>query len=219
MYGFQLRPSKLIEGVGVVAFLVVSSLTIFMIAPNPSLSVNGVYWQDWEQTSFGPLGPADRDLLVKVRQAGLWEIPVGQQAQDVGQSPIVREVGGLLAEDHIELDERVRDVAAQLDVVLPSEPNPKQQRWMSDLSDMQGEEYDIAFANLLREAHGGVFESLAEVRAGTRNELIRSFASHGIVVVMRHMSHLERTGLVEYEGLPEPLPPDRRPGRPAPNPD
>jgi hypothetical protein len=34
----------------------------------------------WVQTQWGPLGPADRDLLVKVRLAGLWEGPTGQQA-------------------------------------------------------------------------------------------------------------------------------------------
>lgn len=217
MFGIQIRPSKLIEGSGVAVFLVITSLTIFMVTLQPTMSVNGVYWQDWRMTEFGPLGPADIDILIKVRQAGLWEIPVSQQAQDRARTQVVKDVGQRLAADHIELDRRTVDVAAQLDVDLPSQPNPAQQRNMEVLTDLEGEEYDYEFANRLRKAHGGVFESLAEVRAGTRNDLIRSFASHGTVVVLRHMNHLESTGLVDHEDLNQPVDPNRRPQRPAPD--
>ncbi|MFC3994728.1 DUF4142 domain-containing protein [Nocardiopsis sediminis] len=211
MRKLQIRSLRYIEFAGVVAFLIVSSLTIFMVVPNGATSVSGVFWQDWKQTEFGPLGPADVDALIKVRQAGLWEIPVGQQAQDRAASDDVKDVGALLAADHIKLDETVRDVAEQLDVVLPSLPNPQQQVWMDELSGLSGEEFDRVFVNRLRAAHGSVYEALAEVRAGTRNELVRSFIQSGLLVVMRHITHLESTGLVEYERLPEPLPPERRP--------
>ncbi|WP_236700356.1 DUF4142 domain-containing protein [Allosalinactinospora lopnorensis] len=213
MRRLQVRSFRSIEYAGVLVFLIVSSVTIFMIMPNGATSVQGVFWQDWRTTSSGPLGPADREILIKVRQAGLWEIPTGQQAADRGRSERVREVGALLARDHILLDKQTRDVAAQLDVELPSLPSSQQQRWMDELEGLSGDEFDLAFANRLRAAHGQVFELLAEVRAGTRNELVRSFVQHGLVVVLRHMTHLESTGLVEFEELPEPLPPERRPSR------
>jgi putative membrane protein len=31
-------------------------------------------------TQWGPLSASDRDLIVRVRLAGLWELPAGQQA-------------------------------------------------------------------------------------------------------------------------------------------
>ncbi|MEV2274406.1 DUF4142 domain-containing protein [Nocardiopsis sp. NPDC049922] len=205
------RSPRSIELLGVVGFLVVASMTVFMIAPNGSTSVAGVFWNDWVSTEFGPLGPADVDALIKVRQAGLWEIPVGQQARDRAQLDRVREVGAILAEDHTLMDEQVRDIAAQLDVRLPNTPNPDQQRWMDELSGLSGAEFDQVFADRLRAAHGGVLAVLAEVRAGTRNELVRSFCQHGMLMVLRHITLLESTGLVEYEELPAPRPPERRP--------
>ncbi|WP_268644523.1 DUF4142 domain-containing protein [Nocardiopsis sp. EMB25] len=205
------RSPRSIELLGVVGFLVLASMTVFMIAPNGTTGVSGVFWNDWVSTEFGPLGPADVDALVKVRQAGLWEIPVGQQARDRAQLDRVREVGGILAEDHILMDEQVREAAARLDVRLPSEPNPNQQRWMDELSELSGAEFDRVFANRLRAAHGEVLAVLAEVRAGTRNELVRSFCQHGMLMVLRHITLLESTGLVEYEELPAPRPPERRP--------
>ncbi|WP_262391288.1 DUF4142 domain-containing protein [Nocardiopsis sp. CNR-923] len=205
------RFPRSVELLGVVGFLVIASMTVFMIAPNGSTSVAGVFWNDWVSTESGPLGPADVDALIRVRQAGLWEIPVGQQAQDRAQLDRVREVGAILAEDHTLIDEQVRDLAARLDVRLPNAPTQDQQRWMEELSELSGAEYDQVFANRLRAAHGGVVQVLAEVRAGTRNELVRSFCQHAMLMVLRHITLLESTGLVEYEELPAPRPPERRP--------
>ncbi|GAB3484004.1 DUF4142 domain-containing protein [Nocardiopsis coralliicola] len=200
------------EFTGVAVFLVISSITVFMVVPNGALSVTGVFWRDWESTAHGPLGPADRSVLVKVRQAGLWEVPTGQQAEERARSDRVREVGGTIAEDHLLMDEQVRDIAGRLEVELPSTASPQQQEWMEELSALSGEEYDRAFADRLRAAHGEVLQVIAEVRAGTRNELVRSFAQHSLLMVLRHITLLESTGLVEYENLPEPPPPERRPG-------
>lgn len=158
----------------------------------------------WVQTEFGPLGPADRDLLVKVRLAGLWEGPTGQQAAQRGSSPEVREVGEKIAAEHADLDRRTREVASRLGVLLPSAPSAQQLSWMDEITDETGSDYDHVFVQRLREAHGGVLPVIAEVRSGTRNELMREFAGTADQFVSRHMGYLEGTGLVDHEALPEP---------------
>lgn len=152
-----------------------------------------------------PLTAADKELLVKVRQAGLWEIPTGQQAQQRAESPIVKAVGKQLAADHQKLDKSVLALAAELDVVLPSTPSDLQTDWMNELSGKSGADYDRTFADRLRAAHGAVFTIIAQVRTGTRNPTIRQFAQTANVVVMRHMTLLESTGLVDFEELPAPV--------------
>lgn len=152
-----------------------------------------------------PLTEADKQLLIKVRQAGLWEIPSSEQAQQKAESPIVKAVGRQLAADHRKLDESVRELAADLDVVLPSTPSDLQQGWMTELSKVSGAEYDQLFADRLRAAHGTVFNLIAQVRTGTRNPLIRAYAQTANVVVMRHMTLLESTGLVKFDDLPAPV--------------
>jgi hypothetical protein len=57
-------------------FLTTAAIAIIVIlptggAPTPGATVS----QDWVQIRWGPVGPVDRDLLVRVRLAGLWEIP------------------------------------------------------------------------------------------------------------------------------------------------
>src|SRR5436190_21885960 len=129
----------------------------------------------WTQTQWGPLGPADRDLLVKVRLAGLWEGPTAQQAEQMATSPQVRDVARKIAQEHADLDEKVRGVADQLGVMLPSGPNAQQMGWMAEISSKTGSDYDRTFVQRLREAHGIVLPIISEARSGTQNDLVRQF--------------------------------------------
>ena len=159
------------------------------------------------QTQWGPLGPADRNLLVAVRLAGLWEGPTGSQAEAQASRTEVRTVGSNLHAEHEELDQITRDYASQLGVQLPSRPNAQQLAWMNEISALQGTQYDQRFVQVVREAHGTVLPVLAEVQAGTRNDLVRQFAAEATVFVTRHIAYLESTGLVDYNALPEPRSP------------
>ncbi|WP_371786510.1 DUF4142 domain-containing protein [Streptosporangium subroseum] len=183
-------------------FLATAAIAIIVIAPTGGAPAPGArVSQGWVQTRWGPLGPADRDLLVRVRLAGLWEIPVSQQAQQRAGSSRVKDVAMHLMTTHTTLDEQVRSVAAELGVDLPSQPNADQKGWMGQLSDKMGSDYDRAYANLLRQAHGKVFSVVAGVRSGTRNERVRAFAQQAINVVMTHITLLESTGLVDFAAL------------------
>ncbi|MEW9547139.1 DUF4142 domain-containing protein [Nonomuraea sp. NPDC050783] len=180
-------------------FVLAAAVTIVLVMP-PSIDPAAA---QFTQTSAGPLTAADRDLVIKVRQAGLWEMPAGDMAQTRAESQRVKEVGRLIMEDHKKLDAITVQVAKKLGVAIPDEPNPDQQRWLAQLAAESGPAFDKDFANLLRAAHGKVFTVVAGVRAGTRNSEIRKFAQEGNNFVMRHMTLLESTGLVDFGQLPE----------------
>jgi predicted outer membrane protein len=160
--------------------------------------------ENWMPTRWGPLGPADRDLLVMIRQAGLCGGSSGRQAQTQGSNPQVRTVAKKISADYGDLDNQLRAVAGKLGVALPNQPTAQQQGWMKQLSAQSGSKYDRTFAQRLRVTEGEVLPAITAVRAGTRNELIRSFAANAAVLVNRHMEALERTGLVDYTKLPAP---------------
>lgn len=151
------------------------------------------------------LTEADRIFLEKVRQAGLWEIPTGQQAAQKGTTERVREVGRLIAADHQVLNDDVARVAGYFGVPLPSQPTPEQQLWIDEITAKTGDAFDAAFAQRLRYAHGAVYSAIAQVRANSRNELMRLFAKQCEIFVHRHMTLLESTGDVNYGALPLPV--------------
>ncbi|GAA3298078.1 DUF4142 domain-containing protein [Dactylosporangium vinaceum] len=160
----------------------------------------------YSMTSFGPLGPVDREFLTKVRQAGLWEGPAGTMAQTKAADERVKEVGRQLATDHKGLDQQVRQVSAQLGVPLPDKPSDEQQGWLNEMNAAATpQQFDDVFSNRLRAAHGKVFALVSQIRSGTRNELVRTFAQTAVNVVMKHMTLLESIGNVNFAALPEPV--------------
>lgn len=145
----------------------------------------------------GPVTALDKTFLVKVRQAGLWEIPAGDLAQTHASSEAVKRAGLHLLDGHSHLDQLVREDAKILGVPLPDQATPEQQGWVRQLTNAQGLEFDKLFANLLRASHGKIFATIAEVRAGTQNDVIRRHATQANQTVLDHMTVLEDTGLVD----------------------
>ncbi|GAA1267851.1 hypothetical protein GCM10009677_20390 [Sphaerisporangium rubeum] len=176
---------------------------------------------DFVDTEWGPLSPADRVLLMKVRLAGLWEIPVGREARTKAARPRTRTNLGEMARQHVLLDADVRAVARKLRVTLPDTPTDEQLGWIAEISGKSGTAYDRTAVKRLRQAHGTVFPVIAQVRATTRNTLVRDFAELAARFVNAHMDLLEATGFADSAAIP--APPDAGPppevvppGEPAP---
>jgi putative membrane protein len=177
---------------------IVAGLLAVMGAAFPA---TGFVMASQQDSTSSTLQPIEREFITVIRFANLWEIPMGQLAVKRGTTQSVKDAGATMADDHTKLDVAIKDLAARFDLRLPEEPTSSQQAWMAEISSKTGKEFDRTFANRLRGAHGTVFGLVSEVRAGTRNEVIRAFAQQANDVVMKHMTLLESTGLVEPMGM------------------
>jgi predicted outer membrane protein len=155
------------------------------------------------QTQEAALTAADRDLVVKVRLAGLWEIPAGQMAMTKGVAPRVRQIGQMIASQHVRLDALDRAAAKEVNVELPNKPNDMQARWLGEMKDATGSDFDDIFVQRLRAAHGKIFPAIGVVRSSTENEIVRKLAQSANAFVLTHLTLLESTGLVRYDELPK----------------
>ncbi len=144
----------------------------------------------------GPITELDKELLVKVRQANLWELQAGRLAQENGSSEAVKRAGLHLLDGHSRLDQIVREMSEALDIPIPDEPTAEQQQWVKQMRESKGAEFDRFFANQLRVAHGKVFVVVAQVRSTTQNSMIRDLAIEANIAVSDHLQVLEDTGLV-----------------------
>ncbi|MGC9538391.1 DUF4142 domain-containing protein [Streptomyces sp. UG1] len=176
-----------------------------------------------DSTSTGPLTEADRDFVVKVRAARLWEYPVGRMALEKGTTKPVRIAGEHLIDGHASLDAACRRVAAQLDITLPNQATPQQQGFVDQLNADAGKQFDTDMANILRMTHAQIFPTIAGIRATTRNSLVRALADQANDTVLDHITVLEKTGLVDFAQAnvqvttsPRPSDPALTPPPPAP---
>jgi predicted outer membrane protein len=156
----------------------------------------------------GELSAADKDFVVKVRLAGLWEIPAGDMAQDRSEDDRIKQIGRTIAGQHVALDELTRTAAKKLKVKLPNKPNADQQGWLDEMEAAEGAEFDQIYIDRLRAAHGKIFPAIATIRTSTRNDTVRKLAQEANQFVMTHLTLLESSGIVDYNGLPTAPPPN-----------
>ncbi|WP_329311165.1 DUF4142 domain-containing protein [Streptomyces sp. NBC_01262] len=150
-------------------------------------------------TQYGPLTQADRDFVVKVRLAGLWEFPAGEMAEQKGTTAAFKTAGEHLKDGHTKLDATCRQIAPQLGITLPNQATPQQQGFVATLSAASGEDFDRKLANILRVTHGQIFSTIAKIRATTKNTLVRQIADQANDTVLDHITVLEQTGFVDFD--------------------
>lgn len=181
------------------AAVVAAALAVLL---NPRVApANGVDKGATVPSKWGPLSAQDRLLLVKVRQAGLWEMPASQMAVQRGASPRVREIGKIINQEHMQLDADTRATAQQLGVSLPAIPNGTQRSYLRELAGLDGKAFDTDYVFRLRAAHGQVLPFAAKARVQSQNTIIRAYAERGMNFVLHHIQLLESTGLVTKSAL------------------
>jgi putative membrane protein len=151
----------------------------------------------------GPVSAADKEFVIKVRLAGLWEIPAGNMAQEKSDDPRVVNIGKAIAAQHVVLDQLDRDAAKKLGIDLPNQPNGDQQGWLNEMRHATtSAQFDRIFIDRLRAAHGKIFPAIATIRASTRNDSVRKLAQQANQFVLTHITLLESSGIVDYGALP-----------------
>ncbi|KUL31073.1 DUF4142 domain-containing protein [Streptomyces regalis] len=150
-------------------------------------------------TRYGPLTEADRDFVVKVRAAGLWEHPLGMLAMQRGTTPEMKEAGEHLVVGHARLDLACRKIASELSITLPNQASPQQQQFVATVDSKTGKEFDATSVAIMRVTHGQIFPVIAKIRANTQNTMVRQLADLANDTVLDHITVLEKTGLVNFD--------------------
>jgi putative membrane protein len=159
--------------------------------------------ENLSEKGAGAVTAADKDFIIRVRLAGLWEIPASNMAQTKSDDPRIVEIGKSIGAQHVVLDQMDRDAAKQLGIDLPNQPNSDQQYWLSEMHNAATPAaFDQIYIDRLRAAHGKIFPAIATIRASTRNDTVRKVAQAANQFVMTHMSLLESSNIVDYGALP-----------------
>jgi putative membrane protein len=190
--------------VGILAMVLVGLLApagVAYAAPKPPVPVPPD--DTLTDKGVGAITPADKDFIIKVRLAGLWEVPASNMAQQKSDDPRIVNIGKSIAAQHVVLDQLDRDAAKKLGIDLPNQPNGDQQGWLNEMKTAAtAAQFDEIYIDRLRAAHGKIFPAIATIRASTRNDTVRLIAQQANQFVMTHMTLLESSGIVDYGALP-----------------
>lgn len=132
----------------------------------------------------------DRTWLIGAHQDNLAEIKSGDLAARSGHSEAVRSAGRMLAQDHANLDAKLKPVAKQLGIKLPSHPNEQQQHEMKTFKSLSGTKFDTTWAHDEADGHVKAIEQTeSEIQNGSDPQ-VKQLAQSALPVLKKHLDTL-----------------------------
>jgi putative membrane protein len=112
--------------------------------------------------------PGARDFINQMSIAGMAEVQLGMLASERGMNPDVKAFGQMMVKDHSQANKELTQIAAQLKVQPPKDPDATHRDLANRLSKLQGAEFDREYMTAMVQGHE---EVLKELRAFTGNQL------------------------------------------------
>jgi putative membrane protein len=132
---------------------------------------------------------ASQKFITDAIQGNLAEVQVGKLAQQKGQSDAVRSFGQMLVSDHSEANQKATQVAKELGVTPPGEPNAKQKAAYDKLSKLPGDAFDREFKKEMVADHKKDIKEFE--KAAKKSDPAGQFAQQTLPVLQKHLQTAE----------------------------
>lgn len=134
---------------------------------------------------------AEKTFMRKAAEGGLAEVELGKLAQQNGADESVKNFGQRMVTDHSQANEKLMTLAQSMGVELPTTLSRKDQKALDKLKSMSGEEFDKAYARMMRKDHRmDVHEFEHEAKHG-KNPQLKQFAETTLPTLKEHLSLAE----------------------------
>lgn len=119
-------------------------------------------------------------------QGGLYEVELGQLAEQQGAAQDTRDQGNTAAHDHMRVGQALEAAADSPGVPLPSELNAEVKARLAEISAFKGERFDRAYVADMQEIHAGDGAAFLKESKQGGDPALKSFAAATYDVVRRH---------------------------------
>jgi len=134
---------------------------------------------------------SDTSFAKKAAQGGMAEVAMGNLAESHAQSADVKAFGQKMVQDHGAANDKLKTVAEQDHIQLPTQPSAKDQNTINRLSRLHGEAFDKAYAQTMVKDHKmDVSEFKQEARAA--NSPVQNFAQATLPTLQEHLQMAEK---------------------------
>jgi len=134
---------------------------------------------------------ADQDFAVNTAVAGMTEIQAGQLAEQKGMEKDVKDYGKMMVDDHTKAADKLKAIAMQKNLTLPTTLTPEMQKNIDDLTAKSGKDFDKAYMDMMVSDHKKVISAFEDESKNGSDADIRSFADSTLHTLHHHLDKAE----------------------------
>lgn len=131
--------------------------------------------------------PVDNDFATSAAQANLAEIRMADLAMNKTSNPEVKNMAQHLEADHSKANEQLKQIAARMNIGLPTKLDAKNQAEYDRLSKLSGPEFDRAYTRNQAHAHKAVIADFRREAAHGTDPELKKYASDTLPALEHHL--------------------------------
>ena len=136
---------------------------------------------------------ADKEFVRKSIEANNAEIAAGHLALAQAGANDVKQFGQTLIRDHTLLNNQMKPLAQQLDVVVaPGQVDPKDEAVANQLKDLRGQQFDQEFIAAMVQGHNQAVQDTQTEASNGQDAKVKEAAAKGLPVIQKHLQTAQK---------------------------
>ena len=156
---------------------------------SPNAGMNRMGQMPGQESSMQKM--EDRDFVHEALQGGMAQVKLGQLAAQKGATAAVRQLGEKMVNDHTQLDNNMRQVAANMEMHAPKKMSKKDKKLYAKLSTLSGKRFDQAYLKAMLKADKNDLKNFRREANDSQNPQVKQVASQGEQVISEHLQTIK----------------------------
>lgn len=174
-------------------FLAISACALFAQQPSPNKQPNRTI--EAHPGSTPPpkgVGEADKNFVSQASVGDLFEIQLGQMAQQKSNNQEVKDFGARMVKDHSANDDLLKAIAKSQEISLPPGLDKKHKDMKAQLSALTGAKFDHAYIPMMVAVHKKTIQKFEKEAATGHDAEVKKFAQGSVPTLKSHLAEAER---------------------------
>ena len=133
----------------------------------------------------------DKQFMRKAAQSNMAEVAEGRIAADKSQNPAVKAFAARMIEDHSQANDKLLQIAQELKVKLPAEPNQAQQKHLNKLRKLSAAQFDKTYDPMQVKDHQKTVHEFEQESKQVQNPALKSWVEATLPVLKEHLKLAE----------------------------
>ena len=144
--------------------------------------------------SSTPVSEEDAKWAVEAANGGMTEVELGKLAQQKATTDRLKNFGAMMVSDHGKAGDKLKQIAAEKNIILPANLSDKSQKNIDDLNKKSGKDFDKAYINMMIDDHKKDVDKFKKGSTDVKDSDLKNFASETLPVIQMHLDSIQAIG-------------------------
>ena len=147
---------------------------------------------DTERTSASAMEEDVREFANEAASSSMMEVELANIAQEKAQSQQVKDLAQMIANDHKQANQKLQNIAQQVNLNLPQNLKEDHQEKVQDLQEKSGKEFDQKYVEMMVDLHEKDIEKFEDMRDNIQNQELKNWVESTLPVLRMHLEEAKQ---------------------------